>query len=107
MTARIDWKKRALDAEAALQMMAAAGVEQLDALKKTYDATCATYEQAIERMNDRAALMGLNIHGRTIRFTFVRNAEFTAIECMSTYDADVDGWRKALLLPKDKPDDGG
>lgn len=102
----INWKQRALDAEKALKLMAAASIEQLELLKKQYDATCATYEQAIERMNDRAALMSINISGRTLRFTFVRNAQFTAIDCMSTYDADVESWRKALLEPKEETNNG-
>lgn len=86
MFKRIDWKSRALAAEARL-------AELLPVLTEADERLAAV--QAI--IADRASLASIAVDGRTLRFIFVRNGETTVIETYATMDADVSAWKRALL----------
>jgi phosphoribosylaminoimidazole-succinocarboxamide synthase len=76
---RNSWKSRAQAAEAA----AAQAKELLEGLAL--------------RLEDRAALISIVRDGRKLRFGFVRNGKLTYVECMGTWDDDVDAWKRELL----------
>lgn len=51
------------------------------------------------RFAERAALVSVVRDGRTIRFGFLRNHEVHYVQCMATWDVDIDAVRKLLLEP--------
>jgi hypothetical protein len=84
----LTWKERAVIAEAELATTQAA----LE--------TAQQHLAGIElRFAERAALVSIARQGRINKFMFLRNGQLTTVECMGTWDDDVDGWKKALLEP--------
>lgn len=73
------WKRRALEAEAAL----AQAHEAFDSLQKLVDS--------------RAALVSITRKGRTARLLFIRNNELTAIETYVTMETDWNEIERKLL----------
>ena len=48
-------------------------------------------------LNDSARLISLTREGRVIRFRFRRNNQLYDVQCMGTWDDDVDQWQQDLL----------
>lgn len=85
MFKRNAYEARIAELEARLLAQKAATIDTLNAMQA--------------RFLDRAALMAINSEGRRLRFTFVRNNTVINIDCMGTWDDDVDEWRQMLLEP--------
>jgi hypothetical protein len=66
-----------------LERELAASAERLDAIELA--------------QRDRAALVSIVQDGRSLIFTFVRNGKLTRCETYSTMEADVPGWKRALI----------
>lgn len=82
----VDWRTRALLAEAEL------------ATVRTALETATEHLQGVElRFRSRAALTNITREGRKLHFTFVRNGELHRVTAMGTWDDDVDQWKKDLL----------
>lgn len=82
------WKKRALEAEAALAAQTAA----IDQAKE--------YLNGVQLlMAERATLVSITRDGQAIRFIFARNETLHHIDTYGTWDCDVEGWKKVLLAP--------
>jgi hypothetical protein len=82
----INWKTRALLAEAELNTV------------RTALNTATEHLAGIElRFRSRAALTNITREGRKLHFTFVRNGELIRVSAMGTWDDDVAQWKKELL----------
>lgn len=80
----------------------------LETENKQLKASLQTAMQQLEgiglRLADRAALVSIVRDGRIIRFGFLRNHEVHYVQCMATWDVDVDAIRMTLLERKNTND---
>ncbi len=54
--------------------------------------------KALEEVDKRAFLIGIERNNRMLEFTFVRNKEFTVIKTMSVMSDNLPEWKERLLL---------
>jgi len=74
--------------------------KKLAALEAAHAELHKTMNEVVEnaaKLRDNAFLIGIEKSGRVLKFTFVRNGEFTVIETYATMGDDVEGWKNRLL----------
>lgn len=84
----LNWRKRALEAEARLET----ALQMLDAMARKFQ--------------EANTLISINRDGRQNVFTFIRNNEIHRIRTIGTWDDDIDAWKKLLIDPLPRANDG-